>query len=506
LNTACINWPATSPADSHPGIRVDDQFATPSGADFNTWAIPPHSVSPPDLAAELAELRVHAADDLAAELRLFAPNADAADPANGDSLRALATMLARAMTVQAVASHIGQTAQWDVLCVNVEFVHAIKLHFLRAAADGVFGQVVTQAHVLQDMMLGHLMALAGEDATIVVVSANGLSFLPDGAVQVHSRGILAMSGPGITPDATLAGARLVDVAPTVLARYGIAIASDGKALVPPGQILRPVAMEKPELDDWDPALDLLADGYHDTLSPAQIAAMQDAEHIGLLNLGIALLARNDLASAAHVLELARASRPMDMHVLRRLASCHALMGDYPACRDLGQAMMQLDSLEPWGHLLLATWYALAGDPHDAEPYLVRARQLAASKPDALVRIGGLELARNNLLAAVGDFEAALALNPYSAEAAYGIGFARHALGDVGAAEAALRLAIRLEHHQPLAHGQLGLLLNAVGRWAEAVPTLETALAQGCDTPELRVALDRARAALGDILSAAVMRG
>ena len=505
VKTAVVNWPATAPGARGPGIRVDDLFATPTGVDFDVWAMPLHSVAPPELAETLAQLRVHPADDLSGYLRLFAPHADPADPACQTGLRKLAQCLARAATVQAAATHIAEHCDWDVLCLDCELIHRIKLDFATAEPDGPFGDVMAQAHVLQDLMLGRLVALAGAGATVIVVSPNGLSFLPDGTVQVLSRGMLAVAGPEIEADIALPGARLIDVAPSLLARYGLGVEADGRvlaALAPSGRRLRPVEVMLPQpVPAWDPAAQLLALGYQDRLSATQVKAMQNAQQITLLNLGIALMDSGRLTEAAEVLERARAMQPTDMHVLRRLASCRAMMADYAACRTLGQTMLAIDPTQPWGHLLMGTW-AVLGEPQgeDAQRYIVSARELGADSPYALIRLGGLELARRNLAAAMDDFATALALDPHSAEAAYGLAVARQQNGDPVGAEAAWRTAIRLEHHQPLAHLQLGLLLRELGRLPEAIRAFETALAQGSDAIITQNALDRARAMLGHHLS------
>ncbi len=118
VRTACVNWAATAPADGWPGIHVDDSFATPSGRGFDTWAVPPHSVSPAAMAAELSALRVHPADELGREIAAFVPGAHAVDQSSDRRLAALGGMLARAATVHAVATHIAATAEWEVLCIS----------------------------------------------------------------------------------------------------------------------------------------------------------------------------------------------------------------------------------------------------------------------------------------------------------------------------------------------------------------------------------------------------
>ncbi len=502
IPSACVNWPATAPADGASGVCVDDSFAAATGIDFSCWAMPPRSVSPQALAAELIGLRVHPADDLRDYVRLFVRDLEGAGK---PALAQLRTMLARCVTAQAAALHVAETRPWRALCVCYDFVHTARAAFGHAAAGDALGDVVAQAAVLLDMMLGRLVALAGDGATVAVVSPNGLSVLPGGELRPFPRGMMVVAGPGIAADAVLAGARLEDVAPTLAARFGIALRGDGRvqdALAPAGGDFRTVGMAPAEQDTWDPAAALLAEGYRDALSPAQMTAIDDAECLRTFHLGIALMARDDLAQAAQVLEAVRARRPTDTLVLRRLARCRARMGEYAACRALGEALVAADPYAPWGHLVLATWAALGEEGADPEPYLVSARELGAGMSRVLIRLGGLELVLGRGANAAADFEAACGLDAHAAEAAYGAGVARMRMGDVPAAERWLRRAIALEHHQPLAHAQLGSVLRAQGRFREAVLALETAAAQSGGSSDIAALLEQARLAQGHEAAAA----
>jgi tetratricopeptide (TPR) repeat protein len=176
------------------------------------------------------------------------------------------------------------------------------------------------------------------------------------------------------------------------------------------------------------------------------------------------------------------------------------MGDYAACRPLGEAMLAIDPFQPWGHLALASWAMLgAEDAALAAPYLASARELGADRPGVLVRLGGLELIAGRDAVAAADFEAALARDPAAADAAYGAGLAHHRLGNHAAAEKLLRQAVMLEHHMPLAHAHLGVALAALGRHEDAILSLTTAHAQSGDV-HIAAMLSRAREALAHSLA------
>lgn len=497
IRTACIDWPATAPAIRWPGIHVDDRFTIPSGTGFDTWNVPPGCVSPPGLEADLADLRLHPADPLGPEVMAFVPGAPGADPAMAARLAQVGAMVARAGTTHAAAAHIAATPDWDVLCVAYDLLHLAKLAFMAEPAGGLFDGVIGQACALLDMMLGRLVALAGEGATVMVVSPNGLSPAAGNTASARPRGMMVVAGPGIAADALLPGARLVDIAPTLLARYGLSLACDG-AVLTPLTIHAPAPRPAPELpgipagDEPDPALALIALGYVDTVSVAQQRAMADAEAARLLTLGIALTARGQHRAAAAALEAASAHSPDNIGILRRLARCRVLLGEYAACLALGRRLLAIDTFSPWGHLILASWAALGAAPADPEPYLVSARALGGDQPEVLVRIGGLELLRHGYDAAAEDFTSALAIDPDLGEAAYGLGVANLGRGDPLAAELWMRRAIAIEHNQPLAHWQLGAILAGQNRLREAALSLETALAQNPGEAEIVAALDSLR--------------
>ena len=94
------------------------------------------------------------------------------------------------------------------------------------------------------MMLGAMIKLAGDDATIIIVSDHGfhadhlrpkdLPNEPAGPADEHRPyGVFAMKGPGVKRDALIYGASLLDITPTILSLYGLPIGRDmdGRPLV-----------------------------------------------------------------------------------------------------------------------------------------------------------------------------------------------------------------------------------------------------------------------------------
>ncbi|MFO1433854.1 MAG: hypothetical protein U1F76_27780 [Candidatus Competibacteraceae bacterium] len=104
--------------------------------------------------------------------------------------------------------------------------------------------MVDGAYQFHDLMLGALLALTGEDTTVIIVSDHGfhpdhlrpkeLPNEPAGPAEEHRTfGVFAMKGLGIKRDRLVYGASLLDITPTILTLYGLPLGRDmdGKPLL-----------------------------------------------------------------------------------------------------------------------------------------------------------------------------------------------------------------------------------------------------------------------------------
>ncbi len=118
--------------------------------------------------------------------------------------------------------------------------------------------VLSMACRILDNMLHQLVALAGKDGTVMVVSAHGVrtqgvppgGFAPTDQESWKSPyGIFAACGPNIARDALLHGAGVLDVTPTILTCFGLPIGEDME-----GRVLMEAFRTAPEItrvDSWD---------------------------------------------------------------------------------------------------------------------------------------------------------------------------------------------------------------------------------------------------------------
>ena len=183
IPAAVVNWPATAPADTWTEIVVDDRFPMAGGAERDDWPLPPRCISPARLRAALRVLRVHP-KELDNDARAGLP----------------AAALAEAAGAHAAATWIAEHEPWRFL--------AVRYGLLAADASGTGnGTGNGTGYRFVDAMVARLLTLAGPETDAILVAP----------------GVLIAHGPGFAADRLVHGMSLTDVAPTVLARFGVRV-------------------------------------------------------------------------------------------------------------------------------------------------------------------------------------------------------------------------------------------------------------------------------------------
>jgi arylsulfatase A-like enzyme len=86
---------------------------------------------------------------------------------------------------------------------------------------------VADAYRQADAELGRLLASAGDDTTVLVMSDHGFRSIPPAPQGGHRlEGIWVAAGPGIAPSAERGELSVLDVAPTLLAGLGLPVGRD----------------------------------------------------------------------------------------------------------------------------------------------------------------------------------------------------------------------------------------------------------------------------------------
>lgn len=243
-----IGWWPSQPVEPVRGVMVSNHFQVATAPPGAHWPVPRTAVHPEELGPELAELRIHPLELDGEALQFFVPRAAEIDQRADRRLVSLAKIVAECVTVNAVATHVLATrSDWDFAAVYLDAIdhfshvfmryHPPRLPWIPERDFELYSRVMAAAYAVHDRMLGGLLELAGDDATVIVLSDHGFHAdhlrpkvvpnEPAGPAAEHRRfGMFVAAGPGIRRDELLGSASLLDVTPTILSLYGLPVGRD----------------------------------------------------------------------------------------------------------------------------------------------------------------------------------------------------------------------------------------------------------------------------------------
>jgi predicted AlkP superfamily phosphohydrolase/phosphomutase/tetratricopeptide (TPR) repeat protein len=543
LKTHVVGWYASHPAEPINGICISNLFSdavAPLGAD---WPMPAGAVHPASLAESVAALRVHPGEIGDADLRPFIPKLAEVDRSKDKRPAKLAALLATTASVQAAATAILEAEEWDFLGVYFDGIdtasHDFMPYFPPRMAHvnerdfALYRDVMEGVYRFHDMMLARMMALAGDDATIIVLSDHGFhsdhlrptgaaaQMAGMGAMWHRQYGVLAMAGPGICRDERIYGATLLDIAPTVLALFDLPTAEDfdGKPLL--SAFDEPPHLQR--IPSWDSVAgeaglhppDVRVDPYTSSAALTQLVELgylepptADQQHDAALarresqfNLGVILLDSERAAAALPILESLYREKPDTARYGSALSSCHLALRRFDDCRATIDQMTSrgLDSIS--GQVMLGECLVAEGHFADALEQLRRALDAQPHTPRLRCMIGLALTKLSRWSEATVAFEGALQIDPDSAMAHYGLAITH--LGERRFEEAAghaLR-AVSLLYFFPAAHFTLGVALARLKRFEQAARSIEIALSMQPGLLDAHRYLGAIHARLGDYAKA-----
>jgi tetratricopeptide (TPR) repeat protein len=521
LRPHVISWFASQPAEPIQGVYVSNAFHQAVGPAGKPWPVPPRSVHPERLGDTLAALRLHPGELTGDDLLPFVPELARVDQTKDKRLTALAVTLAGCATTHAVATWVLENELWDFLAVYYDAIDHTCHHFMDyypPKADHVpeedfelYQGVVTGMYRFHDMMLGRIVELAGPEATIMIVSDHGFhsdQLRPRGSAELRPEtplhwhrpyGIFCLAGPGVRRDELVFGASLLDIAPTVLALFGLPAGADmpGRPLVEafaepipveripswelvpgPSGTHPPEAAPGPE-EVWESeaAIRQLADlGYVDAPSKDQERQVKLARLHQTFNLARLHLAAGRAAEASPLLEALVQETPESATFKLYLAQSYFQSGRLDASRQVVKGLIQPGDERPMARFLLGNLCLAEGKMEEGLAHLLAFEGAPTAMPRLRCTVGRVYARLGRWDDAERSFRDALSLDPDLPAAHVGMArvfLERKLLRE--AAESALT-AIGLEYNSPAAHYFLGMALAGLGRIPRAIQAFEACLA------------------------------
>lgn len=517
FKTHVVGWWPSHPAEPINGIMVSNFYQRSVDALDKPWPIADGTVYPKSKEDIFAELRLHPAEISLSHLAPLIPEWKKIDQEKDKRLVSTANMLAQCSSIHNACTWIMENEDWDFLAVYHDaidhFCHAF-MKFHPPHRPGVpqdlyeiYKDAVNGIYRFHDMMLERLLKLAGDDATVMILSDHGfhsdhlrpnrLPKEPAGPAHEHAPfGILAVKGPGIQKDQRVYGATLLDIAPTILSMFGLPVGSDMD-----GKVLNQIFTEPdtPEfIDSWenvegnsgqhpsdkreDPwaaqeaMKQLIELGYVDAPGDDKLKNIDKITRESQYYLSRVYIYKREYEKSAAILETIFAADP-ELRYGISLITCYQAMRKVPELRSAIERvrkletdkMVQLDLME-------AALLLLEYKPRQALEILHNAEQTSSHLPYLHTQIGKIYIRIQKFEDAIRAFHKALNIDSQYASAHHGLGIAYLRNGEFEEAANSCLDAIGLMYHFPQAHYHLGEALFNLKEYEKAAEAFEVCVA------------------------------
>ncbi|MEZ6189879.1 MAG: alkaline phosphatase family protein [Phycisphaerales bacterium] len=505
LRSLIVSWYASHPAEPVDGVVVSDRFfSDPRKKPLSG------SVSPAELTDQIADLRVNTKELLATDMAAFIPRFNEIKQEESKPLHALANIIAKCASVQSVATRLMLDNDWDLAAVFFDGLDHIGHWFMPyhpPYRPGVsereyelYKDVVTSAYRFFDMMLEALMAHAGPDTTLILVSDHGFKsddLRPSGSgwenpVNWHRQlGIALASGPGIKADEKFFGATVLDITPTVLHLLGLPIGADMDGR--PWLEITDPPVKADTVFNWDDVggdAGLHSEGLREDPAEA-MAAIQQLVDLGYvaplgddvqetirqtlrdnkINLVLSVFDSRRAEQAQPIVDELLEEYPDDAHILSIAARTALLRGESAPARKHIEKAIALDKRSATLVSLLAEAAMIDNEYGQAVELYRELIDIGIAGSEALsahCRLGDALVRLDERDSAEAEYKRGLAYDPDHAPAWIGLSKLALYRGDADLAVDHATHAVSLVHAYPKAHFQLGRALVAAERLEDAV--------------------------------------
>ncbi len=481
-----IGWLATWPAESISGHMVSDRFGFLAyAAGVRTESRTPDVVHPPAYLDSALAL-VQRPEDVRFEkvtrfLDITREEMNAARGAGfkkGNLINNFILTYATAESYRRIAVDLLKDGA-DVHAVYFEFIDAVCHLFMPYAPPrrpdvsvedfDRYRDAVKISYIEMDRMLGSLID-AADDSTIVIVASDH-GFLsgarrPPGSAAIEGGqagrwhrdpGVLIMAGPGIRRGASVSGASVMDMAPTLLHLMGLPVSAqfEGKvlkgALVDEELTAHPVRTVERYV--------LPPDIWSKRDAPKGAAATPGSEATQSVNLGLVLEQKGQFKEAEAEYRKAIAADPDNAGAVNNLGNVLHKTGRIDEAITLFKELLAKHPDYAPVYQNLGVCYLKKNDPAGALTWLDKAVEREPGNVAALINRGHARLRLRKSAEAKADFDRAVQLDPKAANAWFGIGLVAAEKGDYPAARTAFEKALALDPKHASARENLERLRN-----------------------------------------------
>jgi len=232
-----VGWWTTWPATPVNGVMVSDYVQY----EFGSWPARDSRRTYPDtLEAIVAKLRRSPESISWAELFQFVPPIDTTKvtPRQEQLVKDLRWMVAGDLTFHRISMELYRRNRPDFFAFYYRGIDAASHRYWDIDMPGTFTPPITDAeyhwlknlirnyYVFADRQLGEILRETDKNTSVVVCSDHGFGGGGKGIMAHKLDGIIFVKGPGTPKGASISGATVLDVTPTVLALFGLPTADD----------------------------------------------------------------------------------------------------------------------------------------------------------------------------------------------------------------------------------------------------------------------------------------